>query len=159
MKQSLETLRFFFLSPEAIVVLLGIFVEARYPSSVLSFAAFINVPDEQLKYLVMLPAGLCGWAFVSGRRLLFPEKDKFNVLLEWPDYWKLKAGFSAALAWSVIFMCISITVWFADWNQPASISLTALAVSMLGAAICALSIYNAQTSVEEAVGRFCDVKI
>ncbi len=154
MKPPIETLRFFLMSLETVVVLIGVLVEARYSSHVLSLVASINIPDEQLKYLIMLPAGLCAWAFISGRRLLFPEKDKSNVLLEWPDYWKLKAGFSAALAWSVIFMAISIIVWFADWKHPTSIELIALAVSILGSAICSLSIYNAQTNVEEAVSRF-----
>lgn len=154
MRQLLETIRFFFLSLEAVVVLVGVLVEALYSNQVLSLATSIKIPEEQLKYLVMLPAGLCGWTFLSGRRLLFPEKDKSSVLLEWPDYWRLKAGFSAALAWSLIFMASSIIVWFANWSQPTSSALIALAVSVIGAAVCSLSVYNAQTNVEEAVGRF-----
>lgn len=154
MRQFFETIRFFFLSLEAVIVLVGVLVEARYSNHVLSLAASIKIPEEQLKYLVMFPAGLCSWTFLSGRRLLFPEKDKSSVLLEWPDYWRLKAGFSAALAWSLIFMGTSIIVWFANWKQPTSIALIALAVSVVGAAVCSLSVYNAQTNVEEAVGRF-----
>lgn len=154
MRKLLETLRFFLVSFEAAVVAVGVFAEMQYSTQVLALVTSVEVPDEQLKYLIMFPAGLCGWAFVSGRKLLFPEKDKSNVLLDWPDYWKLKAGFSAALAWSVVFMVISIIVWFADWKQPTSGALIALAVSILGSAVCALSIYNAQINVEEAVGRF-----
>lgn len=154
MRKFLETLRFFFVSFEAAIVAVGVFAEAQYSTQVLALVTSVKVPDEQLKYLVMLSAGLCGWAFLSGRKLLFPEKDMSNILLDWPDYWKLKAGFSAALAWSVVFMFISIIVWFADWKQPTSSALIALAVSILGSAVCALSIYNAQTNVEEAVGRF-----
>ncbi|MEW6728516.1 MAG: hypothetical protein AB1332_04125 [Pseudomonadota bacterium] len=154
MSKLLETLRFFFMSFEAAIVAIGVFAEMKYSTQVLSLVTSVKVPDEQLKYLIMFPAGLCGWAFVSGRKLLFPENDKSSVLFDWPDYWRLKAGFSAALAWSVVFMFISIIVWFADWKQPTSGALIALVVSMLGSAVCALSIYNAQTNVEEAVGRF-----
>lgn len=85
MKEFFETLRFFVVSFEAVIVVLGVFAEARYSDQVLTLVASIKVPDEQLKYLVMLPAGLCGWAFVSGRKLLFPDKDKSNVLLDWPE--------------------------------------------------------------------------
>lgn len=154
MKNFVETLRFIFLSFEAIIVALGVFVESQYSDLVLALFMSIKVPDEQLKYLVMLPAGLCGWAFVTGRKLLFPEKDKSNVLLDWPEYWRLKAGFSAALVWSVVFMVTAIASWFADWKQPSTEALIALAVSMLGSVVCALSIYNAQITVEEAVCRY-----
>ena len=123
------------MSFEAAIVVVGVFAEMQYSNQVLALVTAVKVPDEQLKYLVMLPAGLCGWAFVSGRKLLFPEKDKSNILLDWPDYWKLKAGFDAALAWSFVFMAIAIIAWFADWRQPTSGALIALAVSMIGSEI------------------------
>jgi hypothetical protein len=148
-----ETLRFFFISLETLVVLVGLIVELQYSSQILSFVVSINPPDGALSYLTMLPVVLCGWNFASGRKLLFPQKDQSNVLLEWPDFWRLKAGFTAALAWSVVFAAISIVTSLSDWKVPTSMAWISLAVSTAGAAICSLSIYNAQTNVEEALGR------
>ncbi len=154
MKKFIETIRFFVVSYEMVVLLSGIAIESLYSSYVLALFVSVKLPDELLKSLVMLPPALCGWAFISGRRLLFPDKDKSNVLLDWPDYWKLKAGFHAALAWSVIFAFISIVAWMVDWNKPTSMTLISLVVSILGATICSLSIYNAQINVDEAVGHY-----
>jgi hypothetical protein len=153
MKTLLETLRFFFVSGEAVLVAVGILIETRYSAEVSALAALIKISDEQLQYCVMIPAGLCSCTFIYGRKLLFPDGSKSSILIDWPDYWRLKAGFSAALAWSVVFFVASIIVWFADWKQPTPIALIALFVSLCGSGMCAFSVYSAQINVDEAIGR------
>lgn len=154
MKPLLETLRFFVLSIESLIVLIGLIAEWQYSDSILQLVATIKLADEPMKYIVAIPGALCAWTFLSGRKLLFPEKDKSNILQEWPDFWRLKAGFHAALGWSVIFAVISIVAWASDWKQPSSIAWISLSVSIIGAAACFFSVYNAQTTVEVAVAQF-----
>jgi hypothetical protein len=158
MKPLLETLRFFVISIESLVVLVGFLAEWQYSDVILQLVSSIKLADEPLKYIVAIPGALCAWTFLSGRKLLFPEKDKSNILQAWPDFWKLKAGFQAALGWSVIFTVISIFAWTSDWKQPSSVAWTSLLVSIVGAAVCAFSVYNAQTVVEVAVAQFKEVK-
>jgi hypothetical protein len=154
MKPLLEALRFFFLSFESLIVAAGIFAESQYSEVIRQNLASINLADDPFKFVVAIPGALCGWAFLSGRKLLFPEKDKSNVLQDWPDFWKLRAAFQAALTWSVIFSCISVIAWMSDWKQPTSTAWISLFVSIAGAATCFISVYNAQTSVEVAVAQF-----
>lgn len=154
MKPLLETARFFFLSIESLIVLGGLLAEWRYSDAILQLVASVKLADEPLKFVVVIPGALCGWAFLSGRRLLFPEKDKSNILQEWTDFWRLKAGFQAALAWSVIFAAISVVAWTSDWKQPSSTAWISLSVSIIGAAVCFVSVYNAQTTVEAAVAQY-----
>lgn len=154
MKPIIETLRFFFLSFESLIVLIGLFAEFQYSDAVLQFLASVKLADDPLKYIIAIPGALCGWSFISGRKLLFPEKDKSNILQEWPDFWKLKAAFQAALAWSVIFAGISFIVWTNDWKHPPSTAWISLFVSIMGSTSCFFSVYNAQTTVEIAVAQF-----
>lgn len=154
MKPLLETLRLFVLSIESLIVLVGFIAEWQYSYPILQLVASIKLSDEPLKYIVAIPGALCAWTFLFGRKLLFPEKDKSNILQEWPDFWRLKAGFHAALGWSVIFAVISIVAWTTDWKQPSSTAWISLLVSIVGAAVCSLSVYSAQTTVEVAVAQF-----
>lgn len=154
MRTLFETLRFFVLSIETLIVLVGLLAEWRYSDVVLQLANSIKLTDDPLKYVIVIPGGLCCWTFIFGRKLLFPEKDKANILQDWPDFWKLKAGFQAALAWSVVFAVISVFAWTGDWKKPTSITWISLFVSIIGSAICFFSVYNAQTTVEIAIAQF-----
>lgn len=154
MKPFFETLRFFVLSIESLIVFFGLLAEFRCSDAIMQLVASVKLADEPLKFIILIPSGLCGWTFLSGRRLLFPEKDKSNILLTWSDFWKLKAAFQAALAWSVIFATISIVVWTSDWEEPSSKAWISLLVSIAGAAVCSFSVYNAQTTVEVAVAQY-----
>jgi len=149
MRRFLEAVRFFIFSPELVVVLLGLFANTCYYNEMQRLFGHSNLPDEQLKFLTTIPVGLCAWSFVSGRKLLFPDKDKYNVLQIWPDYWRLKIGFQASLVWSVIFAVSSILVWFGDWKHPSPTTWILFFASLAGSALSSLSIYNAQLHVEE----------
>lgn len=154
MKSILETLRFFLLSLELVVVIVGLVAEQWFSHSVLQFFALVKLSQDPLRFAVMAPVGLCGWMFVSGRKLLFPEKDKANILQEWADFWKLKAAFQAALTWSVIFAVISLHTWNGNWEHPSSAICISLLVSIVGSAVCFLTVYNAQITVEVAVSKY-----
>lgn len=154
MKPHIEALRFFFLSVESVIVAAGILAESQYSELIRQFLVSVRLADDPLKYVTAIPDLLCGWAFISGRKLLFPEKDRSNILQEWPDFWKLKAAFHAALTWSVIFAGISLIAWTSDWTQPTSAAWISLLVSIAGGGVCFISVYNAQTTVEIAVAQY-----
>ncbi|WP_316872329.1 hypothetical protein [Ralstonia mannitolilytica] len=154
MKRALEFLRFFLIGPELFFALGAIYLELRMAEQIASWFAQVHMPDDQFKWIVAVPAVLCGWSFVSGKKLLFPEKDKNSILQCWPDYWRLRLAFHAALSWNTIFLLTSMLAWLGDWKNPTATSIILLALSIAGAAICSLSIYNAQTRVEEIVSQY-----
>jgi hypothetical protein len=154
MRRMLECLRFFVISFESIIVGTGALLRVFFLDEVQRLLSPVKIETEPLKFLVAIPAALCVWSFVSGRKLLFPDKDKHSILQAWPDYWKLKSGFSAALTWNVIFAALSVIAWVQDWKPPKGTSWIYLAVSLAGASVSSLSIYNAQCIVEEQTSQY-----
>lgn len=90
MKKILETARVFFISPELLLVVIGFAIQQSLTNPVERLLANINISDDFLKWAIAIPGALLCWSLVSGRKLLFPEKDKNSILQKWPDYWILK---------------------------------------------------------------------
>jgi hypothetical protein len=153
MKRVVEFGRFLIISYEFIVLLLGICAQSLFSIQIQALISNTRLQDEQLKFMAVIPASLCVWSFISGRKLLFPEKDKSSILQGWPDYWRLKSGFHAALTWNVVFFAISVFAWSSEWKTPSATSWIWLAISLLGAGVCCLSIYNVQNHLEEQISQ------
>lgn len=156
MKKTLEIARAFFVSLELLVVAIGVIVQQTLKSPVEYLLAEINISDDLLKWAVAIPGALLCWSLVSGRKLLFPEKDKKSILQKWPDYWILKIYFHVALIWNLIFTLISIYAWMGDWKHPSPDHFISLVISIIGSAMCSFSIYNAQTRVEEEISQYVE---
>ncbi|MBN3804931.1 hypothetical protein GXB81_18005 [Paraburkholderia sp. Ac-20336] len=154
MKKLLETIRTFFVSPELALVICGVYLQEKFSKQIEHALLHVHIPDDLFKWAIAIPGVLLCWSLVSGRKILFPEKDKSSILQKWPDYWKLRICFHATLSWNIIFLMISIYAWTNDWTKPSSIHFVALAVSILGSAFCSLSLYNAQTRVEEEISQY-----
>jgi hypothetical protein len=154
MRLILEIARTFFISLEFPLVVSGFAVQYVLGKRIDQFLSGANISDDLFKWAIAIPSALLCWSLVSGRKLLFPEKDKSSILQKWPDYWRLKVCFHVALAWNLIFMLISIYAWMGDWRHPSSLHLVSLVMSIAGAAICTFSIYSAQTRVEEEVSQY-----
>ncbi len=156
MKKSLEFGRFLIISFEFLVFLSGMCAQIFFKRNIQALIANTRLQDEQLKFLAAIPAALCVWSFVSGKKLLFPEKDKSSILQAWPDYWRLKSGFNAALTWNIVFFAISVFAWSSEWKTPSATSWIWLSVSLAGSGFCCLSIYNAQNYLEEQTSQCKD---
>lgn len=156
MKKITEVARVFFISPEFLLVVIGVAIQMLLAKSVDHVITEINISDDFLKWSIAIPGALLCWSLVSGRKLLFPEKDKKSILQKWPDYWILKICFHVALAWNLIFVLISIYAWTGDWKHPSADHFISLAISIIGSAMCSFSIYNAQTRVEEEISQYVE---
>jgi len=154
MKKVLEFGRFFFISYEFVVLIFGICLQLLFTTQIQLVVSHVKLQDEPLKFLAAIPAALCIWSFVSGRKLLFPDKDKASILQAWPDYWLLKTGFNAALTWNLIFVVVSVIAWTGDWKKASAALWIWLLVSLVGSGISSLSIYNAQNHVEEETSQY-----
>ena len=156
MRKILEITRVFFISPEMLLVVIGVAIQRILEKPIARLLADFNISDDLLKWAVAIPGALLCWSLVSGRKLLFPEKDKNSILQKWPDYWILKICFHVALIWNLIFVLISIYAWTGDWRHPLPDHFISLAISIIGSAMCSFSIYNAQTRVEEEISQYME---
>lgn len=156
MRKALEITRVFVVSPELLLIVVGVVVQLTLAKPIERLLAETYVSDDLLKWAFAVPSALLCWSLVSGRKLLFPEKDKKSILQKWPDYWILKICFHVALAWNSIFVLISLYAWADDWKHPSSTHFIALAISIIGSTVCSFSIYNAQTRVEEEISQYVE---
>lgn len=156
MKKMLEIARTFIVSPELLLVFIGVAIQQFLTKPVERLLAEINISDDLFKWSVAIPGLLLCWSLVSGRKLLFPEKDKKSILQKWPDYWILKICFHVALVWNLIFLLISVYAWTGDWKHPSPGHFISLVISIIGSAMCSFSIYNAQTRVEEEISQYVE---
>lgn len=154
MKKVLEFFRFFLVSFELMIILLGICAQMLFHNQVQDIAWYVKFQDDLFKFIIAIPSALCVWSFVSGRKLLFPDKDKASILQSWPEYWRLKTGFHAALTWNIIFVAVSVVAWTGDWKHPSASLLIWLVVALAGSGLSTLSLYNAQNYVEEETSQF-----
>lgn len=151
MKKITEFLRFFLISPEAVVLLGGVLLEFQFGQDIGKLISGSNPPNEIIKHLALLPAAAAGWMFFSGRALIFPIKDTKHLLQSWPDYWKLRIGFDVSIIYSIIFGVLGVVAWAMDWKSGRSAPYVSLATSLLGSGTCFVTVYRAQQVVNEII--------
>jgi len=149
MKKLLEILRFFFVSPEFVLILLAIVLYKYFNDFIFNFTEPLRKNSEAIRYLSLMPAGLAVWIFTKGKSLLFPEKDKKEILHNWPDYWKLRLGFDVSLFYSGLFVLTGFISWVLDWSIKDSLPVMMSLTSVLGSAIVCYTVYKSQITVNE----------
>ena len=154
MKKLIEIAHSFFISVELAIVAVGVVAQLALTKSIANMLLGVHIPDDLFKWAIAIPGALLGWSLVSGRKVLFPDKDKANIIQKWSDYWRLKIYFHVTLAWNVVFLMISVYAWLYDWKVPSSSHFIALVVSILGSSTSSFSLYNAQTRVEEEMSQY-----
>lgn len=139
----------FFISFEFLIMLLGVLAGVWSGNREVAGFAGIELTDEKIKYLGLIPAVVFVWVFKEGRSILFPPGDKRQILCDWPDFWRLEIIFKVALANGVLFAVVGIMAWLHKWSPPQSNAVILLGVGVLGALINAYTVYNAQIQVNK----------
>lgn len=113
------------------------------------FAQAININTDIIKYLILLPIVIYGWVIKEARDLITSEKDNIKILVNWPDYWKLKAHIHSSLAFGLFFCITSLTPWIYKPGISDGFGITLFTTSLLGNITVAGSIYFAQITIKE----------
>ena len=151
MKKITEFVRLLLIGPEFVILLAGVVLEYQFSGGIARWISGSSPPDEVIKHLALLPAAAAGWMFLSGRTLLFPEKDAKQLLQSWPDYWKMRIGFDVALIYAIVFAVLGLIAWAMDWKAGKSFPYACLATSLIGAGTCFVTVYRAQQIVNEII--------
>lgn len=149
-----ELLRFIIASPEFLIILLGIGAEYLFSIEIANLINDVDLSDEWVKAIAAVPIAAAAWMLMSGKKLLFPEKDKENILQAWPDYWKLKLGFWVAFAYLILFALLAMVAWAMDWKRGASLPWVLMMTAVAGGSAAFLSLFAAQMTVDEAIARY-----
>ena len=138
-----------FISPEFLVIIIGI-VGINFYRSCTQIAASMVVADEEIvKYFTLLPTAFFVWTSKESKKLLFPSKESAKILQEWNDYWRLKVHFKTALLYSFVFALMGWLVWIFGLKVNNASGFTLLVVSVVGGFITAVTVYFATISEQE----------
>ncbi len=144
-------LRVALISVEAIVLALGWLAWTYLAPQLHDFASSLALNDEVLKYLMLLPTALAVWVFNEVRGLLQEDKDTIQLLVKWPDYWKLKVHAWVSLIYAVVFACMSLLPWVAKSGISTGSGMLLFVTSIIGQLSLAISVYVARITLKEIV--------
>lgn len=144
-----ETARFFFISFEFLIVLIGLVIYFLGGSCVQNLTQRLIMSSEKMHYLVLLPPTLFAWILIYGKKILFPDKDDKKILCDWPNYWRLEIGFRVSLFYGLLFSITSFCTWGMDWKSSETIPIIVLFVSIVGSGVNAYSIYEAILQIDK----------
>lgn len=144
-------LRVILISVEALVLALGWLVWTYFASQLHELASSLTLNGEVLKYLMLLPTALAVWVFNEVRGLLQEDKDMIQLLVKWPDYWRLKTHAWVSLIYAVVFACMSLFPWVAKSGISNGSGMLLFVTSIIGQLSLAISVYVARITLKEIV--------
>lgn len=153
MKTLIEFARFLIISPEFIVLLCSFVLYEFFSDYLISITLSISKNTEMIKHFALVPSFIMIAVFKKAKGLLFPEKDKKEILQSWPDYFKLKLGFEVAILYSIVFAIIGILGWALDWTESSPLPALGLLTALVGSSIVFITIYKAEITINETFVR------
>lgn len=141
--------RVIFVSFEMTILLACWLLISNFESDTNNLAAALNINEELVKYLILLPIGLIGWIVKEAKDLVFADAENAKQLINWPDYWKLKVHIYVGLIFAVVFFIISAIPWLSKNGISNGKGLVLFIAGLMGTVWVAASIYFAQISVKE----------
>ena len=91
--------------------------------------------DDKIKWISLLPVGLLGLVFKNSSSLLFPDKDKLEIITDFPDFWILRNMLSVTQFYSVLFAALGVFAWLFDASKNTSLLILTLVAAVIGSGI------------------------
>jgi hypothetical protein len=154
MRQILEFLRVIIISPEIIIILSIIATSVYYPN-IFTLIGFKVKSDQELwKFLPAIPLTIFAWAIAQAKDILFPSGSSSNrILLDWPEYWKLKIRVIISLLLILLSVFASLIVWIFKIEVPAvaigAVFCGSVAISVITACCLWLAFVNIKQIVDK----------
>lgn len=149
MKRFVTILRYFFVSPEFLVAVVGMALFTFCPNWFVWLSERIGRQAELLKYFGLLPAACVVYDSQAVKNILFPASDKQTVLQGWNRYWDLKCGGVVGLVYGIMFAVAGFAALLCDWKTPAALQSALLITSVCGALCVSATLYFTHIKIEE----------
>lgn len=144
-------LRVVFISFETLLLAIAWLIWVQFPIELNTFAASLDVNQEVIKYLMLLPAAIAAWVINECRLLLQDDKETVRILTLWDDYWRLKVHVWVSLFYALAFTFLSIIPWAVKSGITTGGGILFFIASIVGQFVLAVSIYAARLSVKEFI--------
>lgn len=139
------------ISFEFIIIAVSAISVSFFSETADTFVKTIQVNDEILNWLILVPSGLFVWIFLEAKLLLFPDGEWSKIIHKWPDYRKLKIHFWVSIIYAWLFLVIGLFPLFIKDGLSTGAGFIIFFSSILGELAVALSIYSAQISIREII--------
>ncbi len=108
----LEIGRVIFISPECLLLLLATAIYFYYPESFIDIGNQFKSNYEVWKFIPTIPLTVCGFSIQYAWKILFPKENESNhLLLNWPNYWKLKLRVLVSVILCVACVLSALYIW------------------------------------------------
>lgn len=151
MGKALYFFRTLIVSVEAFILLAALLAHQCFGAEINNAILKLSIDAEFSKLLMALPFGLAIWILSELRKLVFENAVATTILLQWPDYWRLKTHIWCSVIFAAVFVCISIVPWLLKAGISDGVGLTILLTSILGQLTVAGSIYFASFRIREVL--------
>ncbi len=129
----LETLRIVFISPEFLAILAIFATYYHVPALFESLGNQFKVNTEIWKFIPTIPLAICGFSIQYAWKILFPLDGAGNtILLQWPNYWKLKLRVITSVIICAVCFLGAISIWiYSNILSPNHIGAIFITISIL----------------------------
>lgn len=149
MRYFVEFLRALIVSPEILCTLI-ILVLAKYEPTLMAAVGDKVKSDQEIwKFLPAIPFAVLAWALPQSKEILFPSKSSNRLLLDWPDYWKLKTRVIVSLLLILICIVASLAIYFFKTEASALVIGSIFGISTIVSVSVACSLWLAGVTVRQ----------
>ena len=153
LEKIIEIFRLLIVSLETLYLVCLIGVAYFLPSVFVSCGKLLSANAEILKWIPVLPLGICGFSFNLAWRLTEPLSKSNRLLYDWPEYWQLKYRRNISLVLSGLMAAVAICLWiFSTSLTPFGLGflfLLSLGVSVIVISCLAFASFTLKEIVEQ----------
>lgn len=152
-REILSYARSFVISPEFALLVTATWIIICHPGLVNAVSMRIDTTTDYFKAALLAPFGVGYWTFQTVKEVLFPVKDKKEVLQKHPAYCDVRIVCNVALVYAILFIVLGLAAMpKMDCPFPGLPNFI-LIVSVLGSFIVAVTCYFAHLNINEI---FCE---
>lgn len=144
-------LRIIIISVEFIVILALAACIKLFVQQASIFSSSLTINTELTKWAILLPISLFIWCAKEGHDLIFANQEHSKILINWPDYWRLKQHVIVSLIFSIFFCVLSAYPWMSESGISTGEGLTIFFFSCLGSLVVAGHLYFAKMAIKEII--------
>lgn len=141
--------RVFFIGFEFVALAVTFLLVKIFESEADALASALSINEELMKFAMLLPVTLFVWCANEAHGLIFANPDHSKILVNWPDYWKLKQHVVASLIFLLIFCFLSSLPWLSKSGISTGLGLILFTSGCVGCILVASQIYSAKMSINE----------
>ena len=144
----------FFLSWEAVTVLVAVVCYYRWPTSYQWLGERLLGMDDRIRYLCFLPTAALIYVVRSWKEILHPKESIDEVLCQWPKYQELRDTYMCAVVFCAASCLAGLTLWTLNLSVADAIFMSILLVAIVISFISSSTVFIAVIAIRGIVGGY-----